>query len=162
MNILLSASCVKIWHQKQTQLSRSVLWLEPTELVMPRNTHISGGPLIPKPVTKGSLPWSRGAANYLEWSFSSFVGREEGKKKCCDHRSKHYGCFHAGWAYKTDVLENEVWGLLHGRESRKKYACVVIFTVPAGLTEQVPRSLHFLRRFTWHASLCEEQTTRVS
>lgn len=81
MSIHLSASCVKIWHQKQTQLSRSVLWLEPTELVMPWNTPISGGPLIPKPVTKGSLPWSRGVANYLEWSFSSFVGREERKKK---------------------------------------------------------------------------------
>lgn len=39
------------------------------------------------------------------------------------------------------VLENEVCGLLHGRKSRKKDACVMIFTVPAGLTEQVQRSL---------------------
>lgn len=53
-------------------------------------------------------------------------------------------------------------GLASWKKVQRKVCLCGDFIVPAGLTEQVQRNLHFLRRFTWHASLCEEQTTAVS
>lgn len=54
-------------------------------------------------------------------------GRRKKKKKCSDHRSKDYGCFHAGWTYQADALENAVRDLLHGSKPKTTSVFVCLF-----------------------------------
>ena len=69
----------------------------------------------------------------LSWIVIRFLCRGKGKeKKCCDHRSKHWGCFHASWAYQADALENAVQGLLRGRKLERSQSFCDYLTVSAG------------------------------
>lgn len=83
----------------------------------------------------------------------------EGKeKKCCDHRSKHWGCFHAGWAYQADTLENAIQGLLYWRKPKRTSVFLWLFLCARRdwLSRYKGPCLHFLKHSTWHASFATQ------
>lgn len=75
-----SVSHLQIWRRYQNQYSRRDLCWDPRVTSNTLGQMHSRMPCNTNPITIGNLPWSRDAANYLELSFSSFVGGGERKK----------------------------------------------------------------------------------